>query len=326
MVDILQSADISKTAVVPQEAFAGRWRMRTRVQRVWGVSHATWFTLMGLGGGLFILARLLNLSHDLGLWFGLPAVDIVSFVVIAIGGLILLADLGKPFRFLRALLNVRTSWISRGAVADFVFLILGALLVLPNLKIGGAMPFAALPWQSEAINGAGRTLEVISILAAVVVTFYAGSVLAAPKSIPYWNSPLVPAQFLLSSAAMSMGVLSFFFLGVGKGASAGYVALQILFIGLLLVTILWHLMTNKDAPGKSDSLSILLRGEYKGLFVGGVIVLGTVAPLALSVAALAVVAGGVREGMLAAGGCLLIVQGFILRLLTLRVGIYPPVR
>ncbi|MDP6619935.1 MAG: hypothetical protein QGG90_10940, partial [Nitrospinota bacterium] len=71
-----------------------------------------------------------------------------------------------------------------------MFLVLGALLVLPNLKIGGAMPFAALPWQSEAINGAGRTLEVISILAAVVVTFYAGSVLAAPKSIPYWNSPL----------------------------------------------------------------------------------------------------------------------------------------
>ncbi len=29
---------------------AGQWRMQTRVQRVWDASHATWFTLMGIGG------------------------------------------------------------------------------------------------------------------------------------------------------------------------------------------------------------------------------------------------------------------------------------
>ncbi|MFQ5693102.1 MAG: DmsC/YnfH family molybdoenzyme membrane anchor subunit, partial [Nitrospinota bacterium] len=203
MAVVPQSAGDLSAAGVLQEAFAGRWRRGTRVQRVWDLSHATWFTLMGLGGGVFILARLLNLSHDLGLWFGLPAVDIVSFVVISVGGLILITDLGKPLRFLRALVNVRTSWISRGAVADFVFLVLGALLILPNLKIGQATPFSALPWTSEAATGLGKTLEGIAILAAILVTFYAGAVLAAPRSVPYWNSTLVPGQFLISSAAMS---------------------------------------------------------------------------------------------------------------------------
>jgi hypothetical protein len=71
--------------------FAGQWRMRTRVQRVWDAPHAAWFSLMGIGGGLFILARLMGLSRELGLWFGLPAVDIVSFLAIGVGGVILLA-------------------------------------------------------------------------------------------------------------------------------------------------------------------------------------------------------------------------------------------
>ena len=303
---------------------AGQWRMQTRVQRVWDASHATWFTLMGIGGGLFILARLMGISHELGLWFGLPAVDIVSFMVIGVGGLILLADLGKPFRFFRALVNVRTSWISRGAVADFVFLILATLLILPNLKIGAAAPFAGLPWESEATSGLGKVFEVVSILAAFLVMFYAGAVLSDPKSIPYWNSPLVPAQFLISSVAMSVGVLSFFFLAVGKAISTEIVVLEIVFVALLLVSILWHLKTRKDNPAKKESLSWLLKGKYKGLFLGVVITLGTVVPLVLCLISVAVGAG--RGAMMAVAAILLLFQGYFLRLLTLRVGIYPPLR
>ena len=40
--------------------------------------------------------------------------DIVSFVAIAIGGAILVADLGRPLQFWRAFANVRSSWISWG--------------------------------------------------------------------------------------------------------------------------------------------------------------------------------------------------------------------
>ncbi|MFQ5914861.1 MAG: DmsC/YnfH family molybdoenzyme membrane anchor subunit [Nitrospinota bacterium] len=304
--------------------FSGQWRMRNRVQRVWDIPHATWFTLMGIGGGVFVLSRLMGISHDLGLWFGLPAVDIVSFVVIGIGGLVLIADLGKPFRFIRALINVRTSWISRGAIADFVFLILATLLILPNLKIGSAMPLSALPWESEAISGLGRFFEFISIVAAIVVMFYAGAVLSDPKSIPYWNSPLVPAQFLLSSFAMSAGVLSLFFLAAGKAIGLGLVILEIIFVAFLLVSMLWHLATRRENPAKRESLFLLLRGRYKGLFLGLTLAAGTVLPLALSL--FAAVWAGARGPMMGITAILLFIGGFYLRLLTLRVGIYPPMR
>ena len=321
----VSGAGLSKPGRTTRDGdIAGQWRMRTRVQRVWDAPHAAWFSLMGIGGGLFILARLMGLSRELGLWFGLPAVDIVSFLAIGVGGMILLADLGKPFRFLRAVLNVRSSWISRGAVADFVFLVLATLLILPGFKIGSAAPFAGLPWGPEAASGLGGLFEGISIVAALVVMFYAGIVLSSPKSIPYWNSPLVPTQFVLSSAATSTGVLSFFFLAVGKAVTPGVVILQIIFVALLLISIVWHLSTKKDDVAKGESLAWLLRDRYRGLFVGLVITAGTVVPLVLSLIAAA--SDGARGALMAISAVLLLIGGYYLRLLTLRVGIYPPVR
>ena len=120
----------------PQNVFMDRFVLEPKVQRVWDIPHATWFTLMGVGGGIFVLARLLGVELDLGTVLGLPIADVISFAAIAVGGLILIADLGKPLRFIRAVLNPSTSWISRGAIADFVFLLAGGLLVLPDLELG----------------------------------------------------------------------------------------------------------------------------------------------------------------------------------------------
>src|SRR4029450_5177109 len=87
---------------------------------------------------------------------------------------------------------------------DFVFLIVGGLLVLPNLTLGSARPFSWLPWDASAGTGAGATLEIVTLAAAVVVMFSAGQVLANPRAIPYWNSAAIPLQFLLSWLALSM--------------------------------------------------------------------------------------------------------------------------
>src|SRR3972149_5235867 len=108
------------------------------LQEEWDIYHATWFTLMGVGGGVFLLARLLDIESRLGIWLGLPVVDLVSFVVIGVGGVVLIWSLGRPLRVLRALLKPGTSWISRGAIADFIFLVAGGVLILPGLTLGGA--------------------------------------------------------------------------------------------------------------------------------------------------------------------------------------------
>lgn len=298
--------------------------IEARAQHHWGVPHATWFTLMGVGGGIFLLARLLGRQEQLGLWLGVPAVDVVSFVVIAVGGLILISTLGRPLRVLRALARPATSWISRGALADLVFLAAGTLLVLPGLRLGPTTPFAALPWEATPTNALGYGVEAVAMLSAVVVIYYAGQVLADPNAIPYWHSPAIPLQFVLSSLAISIATVML--LEALAGVPIGRVEplLLLAFLVLLLAAIAVHLRTGAAEPGKAESVSLLLHGPFRVAFLGGVVGAGTLVPIVLALVGLVAPSARVVTGALALVGTL--AAGFALRLLTLRVGIYAPIR
>lgn len=307
----------------PQNVFMDAFNLEARTQRVWDLNHAVWFTLMGLGGGVFLAGRILNLTEGLGQVLGIPTVDVVSFVAIAVGGAILVADLGRPLQFWRAFVNVRTSWISWGAWSDLIFLVVAGLLVLPALSIGSSEPFASLGWDPHGGDGAGVALEIVAGVAAVVVMTYAGAVLARPRSIPYWNSPAVPLQFLLSSMAMSVSLVMFVEVAAGEPVSGGQMWLLAVLVAGLLVSVLVHLRTRTSLPGKAESLDRLLRGCYRRLFGGFVVVAGTALPLVLAVVGAA--ASGARDVLAVACCVLLVPGGFWLRLVTLRVGIFPPV-
>ena len=306
-----------------QNVFMDQFNLEARTQRVWDINHAVWFTLMGVGGGVFLTGRILNLTEGLGSLLGIPTVDVVSFLAIAIGGAILVADLGRPLQFWRAFANVRTSWISWGAWSDLIFLTVAGLLVLPALSLGSSEPFSGLGWDPHGRDGAGLALEIVAGVAAVAVMTYAGAVLARPRSIPYWNSPAVPLQFVLSSAAMSVAVVMLIEVIAGEPVSAGQMVLLAVLAAGLLAAMIAHLLTRADAPGKKESLDRLLRGCHRRVFVGSVVAAGTALPVVLALVGAA--APGARDA-LAVTCCVLLAQGgFLLRLLTLRVGIYPPV-
>lgn len=310
--------------VKPQNPFMDRFALEAKTQRVWRVRHATWFTLMGIGGSVFLLARFLGLLEELGTFLGMPVVELVSFVAIAIGGAILISYMTHPLRMFRSFSNWRKSWISIGAFADVIFLVAGGLIILPDLKLGGSTPFSGLPWDSHATSGSGRFLVVVAVISAAFVIFYAGIVLAAPRAIPYWHSAAVPLQFLFSSLAMGMAVLMFLAVVNDEPVKGSWFTLTAIFIALLGVTIAWHLATKRDLPGKSHSLERLMRGRYRFRFLGGVVLGGTVLPFVLAIVGAAV--EGSRDTLSVVLAVLLIAGGFGLRLYTVRVGIFPPVR
>jgi formate-dependent nitrite reductase membrane component NrfD len=108
---------------------------------------------------------------------------------------------------LRAVLKPGTSWISRGAIADFIFVAAGGLLVLPGLTMGSATLFAWLPWIRGRRRLSARPRGSALVSSAVVIV-YAGLVLADKAAITFWRSWLIPAQFVLSSLATSMALIS----------------------------------------------------------------------------------------------------------------------
>jgi formate-dependent nitrite reductase membrane component NrfD len=88
------------------------------------------------------------------------------------------------------------------------------------------------------------------------------------------------------------------------------------------VAIVWHLMTKPTVPGKAESLE-RLDGKFRWPFRGGVATAGTILPMVLAVVGVA----SPRARDVVCVVCLLctVAGGFALRLITLRVGFFPPV-
>jgi protein NrfD len=292
------------------------------LQHEWDLYHATWFTLMGVGGGIFLFSRLMRLERGLGVWLGLPVVDLVSFAVISAGGLLLIWSLGRPLRFLRAVLKPGTSWISRGAIADFIFVVLGGALIVPGLTLGTARPFAWLPWDPWASTTAGRVIEGVALASAAIVIVYAGLVLADKAAVTFWRSWAIPTQFLLSSLAMSVATVMALQTANRTPIEASECWVLAGCLLLLLGAITWHLATRRAQPGKAEALARLYT-TYGLVFWLGVIGAGTLLPLLLMVIAAA--APPSRDALGLAALVLTLGGGFLLRLLALRVGYFPPV-
>src|SRR3989337_3517248 len=155
---------------------AHEFNMKLTPQEEWSWLLAVDLFLGGMGGGLFLLFLIFNLS---------PSIAVLSLGLVALGAVVLMVELGRPLRAWRALLKPFSSWISRGVIFVSLFLIFGALYVAPAFEF-----FSWLPWGDDPT--ARKTIGAIAGAAALLVTLYPGFVLAASPSIPFWNSPLLP--------------------------------------------------------------------------------------------------------------------------------------
>lgn len=299
-------------------AFTGRLEVEPKPQTVWGLNHAIWFLCMGLGSALYLNRLLFGI--DVGRVLGLSLAEVLGMILVAIGGLILVADLGRPLRFLRALRNVKSSWISPGAIADFVFLFLGGLLLLPSLTIGGQQPLASLPWAPG--SGPGLILAWVAAAAAVFIIVYPGLVLCSPRSIPFWNTSLVPLQYLGSAFASAAGVAYL----VGPSGPSSSVAAPVALVSALatLAFSVVHVLGARSRQGAGRaSVDAVMRGALAPHFLWGNLLLGLVVPAAI----LALhVASGVAGGVLALAGVLLVAGNFLSKYAVIKAGYYAPLQ
>jgi tetrathionate reductase subunit C len=263
-------------------AFVRRFVMEAKTQNIWGVNHATWFFLMGVAGALFLNRALFGV--ELGRVLGMSLADVLAIVLVGIGGLILIADLGKPLRFIRALVNVRQSWISVGAICDFIFLVFGGLYILPDLTLGASRPFAGLPFGAG--TALGVIFQVVAGLAALVVIVYPGFVMAKPTAIPFWNTTLIPVQFL-AYAYTAATAMVFLVMGLATEAERAF-ARQVAPVAAA-ITLLLLLSQVAEAYYRKrtarESAEELITGRWSLAFVGGVLGLGLVVPAAMTLLA-----------------------------------------
>lgn len=299
-----------------------------RPQEEWRVIIAVDLYLAGMGAGSFIIGTLI---HWLGVTLSppfLPSMDIFGYlldltkvpifwgpIMVSIGAFFLILDVGIKGRFMYACLNPRRSWVARGFLILSAFIIFGMVLLIKSV-----LPFE---WLSAG-PVLWHILEVVAFFFAFATAIYTGILLKATKSIPLWNTYLLPILFLVS--ALSTGTIAIVLSTLGTGLlthDAGALKFliggkQILVVIEGIVLCLYLYRSYATTEQGRDSVRLLLFGEKKLVFWGGIVMLGFVLPMILESIA-SFLPGNVA--LIFVSGLILLWGRFFLRLGVLSAGI-----
>jgi formate-dependent nitrite reductase membrane component NrfD len=249
----------------------------------WHATYAIYFFVIGICAGLAFLSY--------GSWTN-PALRSLrekaawgSFALLVIGGLLLIADLSQPMRFLNILnpayLNF-TSPLAWGALNIVAF---GIASVLYLLVLRKAPADAAAAAGADA-GGRGKLLATLVALLALGLPIYTGYDLTVHQSRPVWNTPIMPVLFVALAIASGSAVGA---LLAGSDQASQKVLRQYMLwstgaVGVILISILGT--THYGGSASELTFVILTTGTMGLVFVGLGLVAGTAAPVALLYGAL----------------------------------------
>lgn len=275
-------------------------------QTTWGWKIAAYLFGAGMGAGTFAFSGYLRLVPRLtengiaerGMWLG------TVVTALSVGFLIL--DLGKPMRFLRVLMNVAHSWLSRGAVILLTFCVFAVITILTGSP-------TVLVWISTAFS--------------IAVATYTGILLGTMLSRPLWNNSLLPMIFLTSALSTGIALLDIGGAATAIGNSSLVSAFQttvanlrwIHALLLVIEIIMLYFYLNLSYGRSKVATSMLTRGNLKYGFWLGIVGAGIVVPLIL-IAVSGTTGGSALSSLLFVGDLGVLFGGFLLRRVILYVG------
>ncbi len=299
------------------------WMVKPMAQAEWieGKGLLVWLAevFSALGTGLYLVALFFSQSHPKAAFWG----GVLGWIGIAIFKLPLhLAYLGKPLRFWRSFPPFsnawKTSWFARGIVFTMIFLGLGAV----QLVLQGLIGYGKV--TGGGIDAANWVFMVLAGVFCVATAVYCGFAMSYCKSVPFWNTGLLPFVFLIMGIADGMALI----MGVGMVTGQELIATaeqatRILLIANAFLIITYLVNANYQSTTAGLSVRELVRGRLAWVFWLGIVLLGIAVPLVISVVTyFANIEAG--TGLLVFAICCHTVGAFSLKYGVLKVGIYRP--
>ena len=253
----------------------------------------------GVGAGVIIVASFIDLmwvKEPFGVLAVLPSAQAIEpcyrlqaftfltgLCAVAFGILCLMFDLGRLDRLEALFLSPSVSFLTIGAFALAGLVVLGAFLALVR--------FCSFPVISRSVV---VVVEAMAMAFGVVVMVYTGMMLQSFGSVAFWDTPLVPVLFVLSS--LSAGCAVTFIVGFAVEADTDIRALHIVrvlaFVDLAIVVLealcaIVFVLLALDSSRESAVLAARLLVEGDGwlamLWWVGFVCCGMMVPLALEV-------------------------------------------
>ena len=263
----------------------------------WEMMIVWYFFLGGIAGGAYFTAAIADNFGSARDRAVARAGYLLSLPLAALCGLLLIADLGVPARFMN-MMRVFKFWdpMSIGAWAVGVFGLFTLVSSVLSLS------------SSESMAALRRKVGLVGMLFGFFLASYTG-VLLSNSALPFWSDArLMGALFLASGASTGIAAITLILFLTGDAAGEGWGKLKhadrySMAIELVLLVVLVVLLGAAARP--------LTGGPLALLFWGGLVGLGLILPLVLDFA----VPRARAIGALAA--VLVLIGGFVLRYVVL---------
>lgn len=236
----------------------------------------------------------------------------MCLVLLSLGALCLIADVGRPERLFNLLLSPQPTAMSVGSYA-----------IAASVLCSGVFSAMSLLDNVEPSRALTLTVALIGVVSGFVTAVYTGVLLSSLASVVAYRTPLLPALFCVSSLSCGLAgafaALSFTEprhphvrpLAVLTLADSVLVLAEIV---LVSVYVFWMLGSQDAAAGAWA----LVAGDMRWLFWGGLLVCGLVVPFALE---RFVTHGNARTQLLWISACLL-AGGLSLRVCVVGLAMY----
>lgn len=194
---------------------------------------------------------------------------LIAFICLAVGGCVSVLHMGHPERATHLLGNLGS----------------GLSKELFVVAIMGIVSLVYLILAKKDYPGASKVFGVLGGVVGLVLPFIAGaSYLIAAR--PAWDSVTLPLMYLGAGLALGMLLMAGLVLLSGKAAEEGGFALKLALAGVIImvVTAVAYIVWIAIAPFQAPSRSIerLISGDMAVMFWVGVVLVGLVAPVALT--------------------------------------------
>jgi len=259
----------------------------------WEMSIVWYFFLGGIAGGAYFTAAIADNVGSRRDQAVARVGYLLSLPLVAVCGVLLIADLGVPKRFMNMILHFKF-WdpMSIGAWAVGIF---GAFAFVSSV-----LSFTS----SESMAQLRRRISLVGMLFGFFLAGYTG-ILLSNSAMPFWgDSRLMGALFLASGGSTGMAAVALIMFLTGRSVGEAWHKIEVadrysMLVEMLVLALFLGLLGAAAQP--------ITTGHFARLFWGGLVGAGLILPLLLNLFGSRVRALGLVSAVL------VLVGGFILR-------------
>jgi formate-dependent nitrite reductase membrane component NrfD len=259
----------------------------------WEMSIVWYFFLGGIAGGAYFTAAIADNVGSRRDQAVARVGYLLSLPLVAVCGVLLIADLGVPKRFMNMILHFKF-WdpMSIGAWAVGIF---GAFAFVSSV-----LSFTS----SESMAQLRRRISLVGMLFGFFLAGYTG-ILLSNSAMPFWgDSRLMGALFLASGGSTGIAAVALIMFLTGRSVGEAWHKIEVadrysMLVEMLVLALFLGLLGAAAQP--------ITTGHFARLFWGGLVGAGLIVPLLLNLFGSRVRALGLVSAVL------VLVGGFILR-------------